>query len=1772
MEARKKKSSRLLAWVVVIAVAFTMTFPTAFVWGAETDATQETVVTEDQTPGEEPAVEESSNKDPTKAVQAETETKKAAKKAAAKTDTGNEDAAKIDGQGYATLAAAIEAADNSTIVLQNDVTEDVVIPTGKTITLDLNEKTLTNVKGHTIVNSGSLTVTGKGTVDNVTHGKAALYNKQGAIAELNGGTYTRSKENGINSADNGGNSFYNIQNQGTLTINKTVAVSQTGHFSSMIANGWQNGAQNSSKEPATMTINGGMFDGGLNTVKNDDYGVMNINDGTFKNVTQAAFLNWNEATVNGGEFVSEKDTILNGKLDDTMDKGQLTITGGTFTAGGTGLVVQKMGGSETIGEVSISGGTFSTNPSDYLATGYVAAKKDGAYKVVAGEGIAAAIGDDEYPSLAAAIEAAKDGQTVKLLQDVTVNEKIIVKEKKTITLDLGGKKIIGGDDLLKNKHTQPIEVNGGASLTITGKGQINGEKAYAAVGVMGAGSLIVEDGTLVGQYYGIAGNGLAENAGTEITIKGGEIKGIAADDNAAIYHPQDGKLSISGGTLEGATGVQMCAGEGSISITGGKIIAAGQDKKADKVEGDGLICDGAAISLVSRNYPGGDPSLTISAGEFTSANNDAVVAYKWNSDKTWETWTDAADHLKISGGTFSTNPSDYLAKDYAVNQTNEGYKVVKTADASGEAFIGKTYFDTVAAAIKAAKANDTVKLNKDVQVSMDEQNPAAILIQKNITLDGNGKTITATGDKKEIGHVIEVSEDAKAVVKNLTIDGGQTAKHGIQVYSKAGMQSEVKVTSVAVKNCTGYGFMVNGGKMTATRITADANGWGGVNIGQGQDVTLEPSFIFNSGTLQDQNPIQADNVGTNAPKVSWVTFGVNAGTWYATKSVRDTDKKTLIQWNRQLAGEAQTDGVTYPTLKEAIAAAESGTEVKLLKDVEVGMGTDKNAPAILIDKSITLDGNGKTITANKEAAEDGVGHVIGVQTPDVQIMNLTIDGNNGAARHGIQTYGTGSTAALTDVTIEDCYGYAVVANGSTVTADGLYTSGNGWGGVNVTKGKDVTEEPGFVFNYGDLQEDNPIQIDNVDKNAPVDAAWVAFGPDMDADWHHVTTTDDEGKTIIQFALGAAIEDISLNTEEMTLTEGDKGQLIARISPEEAYDTSVSWTVENDSEVVTVDENGIVTAEKEGKATVTATAADGDTKAKCTITVAKKAETADESVKVIVAPSVTTNEDNETIINEDDIIQAISNAQEKEEVVVRVPENASPVLSEDVFMAANESDAAKLVVEVPAKGNDTYAATFEFETSAIDKTVSVNTEIKKMRVPEKTGLPADAAAVGLAISHEGDFPAPATITITVNDETIKDGDTVYIYYLNNNEKLQLIDNGPLTVKDGKVTFTLSHASEYVISNEPIEPADAADIVDALIGKIGTVVYTDDVYQAIKAAKDAYNGFEKQYEGQTNLVEKYAALKAADEQYTKLDDQVKAFKAAVDDLYYNIEGAMTYAQQKKVEELTAAYKALNDDQITALEDYEWMYEDVLAARDASKDAEAVSQANCVSKLVDQLPATASYSAADKSKIDAARNMYNSVIAETPAAKALLTADLAKIEKAEAEYKNAKRAAYTNARISLSTTQYVYNDKVKTPAVYGLSAFVNGTDYTVAYSNNKKTGKATVTVTGKGDCAGLSAKTATFRITPAKAAISKLKKGKKSFKVTIKSQKSAGVSGYQISYSLKKNKSFKSTTTTKTSKTVKKLKAKRTYYVKVRSYKTIDGKKYYGSYSKIKKIKTR
>lgn len=266
----------------------------------------------------------------------------------------------------ATLSDALKNAGTteSTIVLKNNVTGDFTIEEEQNITLDLNGYTITNTSNHTITNNGKLTIKDSstentGTVDNVSHGKATVWNN--GTTTLEGGNFIRSQEAGIDANHNGGNSYYTLLNHGTMIVKDGVYVENKGKYSSLFENGWQNGNDNDSGKNSVLTIEGGTFSGGLNTIKNDDYGELTINDGEFANVSQAVFLNWNVAEVNGGTFAVENNAqsvILNGYLNGTMDQGQLTIHNGTFTANESGAFIKTMGGSKTTGEIEINGGNI----------------------------------------------------------------------------------------------------------------------------------------------------------------------------------------------------------------------------------------------------------------------------------------------------------------------------------------------------------------------------------------------------------------------------------------------------------------------------------------------------------------------------------------------------------------------------------------------------------------------------------------------------------------------------------------------------------------------------------------------------------------------------------------------------------------------------------------------------------------------------------------------------------------------------------------------------------------------------------------------------------------------------------------------------------------------------------------------------------------------------------------------------------------------------------------------------------------------------------------------------------------------------------------------------------------------------------------------------------------------------------------------------------------------------------------------------------------------
>ena len=275
--------------------------------------------------------------------------------------------AKVGDTYYKTLADAVTAADNATVTLLKDVTANVTIPADKTITLNLNGMTLTNVDDHTILNNGNLTITGTGRVDNISHAKGALYNKGTVV--INGGTFDRSQENGMNKGESGQNSWYTIKNVGTMTINDGATVQTAGNnaalgkFSSLVSNGYFNTNDyntNKGLEQPILTIDGGTFRGGLNTIKNDDRARLTINGGTFSNYYQAVVQNHNIAEITGGTFTAASDAntetygIYNCGCGADIDLGTLTVSGGTFT--GATYAVAEVSRQNAI--VNISGGQF----------------------------------------------------------------------------------------------------------------------------------------------------------------------------------------------------------------------------------------------------------------------------------------------------------------------------------------------------------------------------------------------------------------------------------------------------------------------------------------------------------------------------------------------------------------------------------------------------------------------------------------------------------------------------------------------------------------------------------------------------------------------------------------------------------------------------------------------------------------------------------------------------------------------------------------------------------------------------------------------------------------------------------------------------------------------------------------------------------------------------------------------------------------------------------------------------------------------------------------------------------------------------------------------------------------------------------------------------------------------------------------------------------------------------------------------------------------------
>ena len=275
----------------------------------------------------------------------------------------------------------------------------------------------------------------------------------------------------------------------------------------------------------------------------------------------------------------------------------------------------------------------------------------------------------KYESLADAVAAATDGQTIQLLQNNNVTAQVEVAGK-AITLDLAGYKIeYTGTSTLPSGV---ILVHNGATLTIDDSSDpdagsiVSGEKAYAAIALTKAGDdaanpavLVINGGIFTGYYYGITGNGSRPN--TQITINGGTITATATNDNLGIYHPQDGTLTVNGGTITAyASAIEMRAG--TLVINDGSFTATATTYSCNP-NGSGTTTVGAAIAIAQHTTKT-DISVTIKGGTFEGekainesnpqANDPApqVDFAVTGGDFTGEVSTVDVDHF-ISGGTFN---------------------------------------------------------------------------------------------------------------------------------------------------------------------------------------------------------------------------------------------------------------------------------------------------------------------------------------------------------------------------------------------------------------------------------------------------------------------------------------------------------------------------------------------------------------------------------------------------------------------------------------------------------------------------------------------------------------------------------------------------------------------------------------------------------------------------------------------------------------------------------------------------------------------------------------------------------------------------------------------------------------------------------------------------------------------------------------------------------------------------------------------------------------
>ena len=690
----------------------------------------------------------------------------------------------------------------------------------------------------------------------------------------------------------------------------------------------------------------------------------------------------------------------------TSHETSLTVAGDKTNV--TGKVMKGQQKKTEKMKVSVTGGTYSNPESvkDYLDASCTMGE-DGKVVALDATNSVAQVGGKYYKTFEAAVNAVNEGEKAVLLKDTTVEKRLTVNNDKKFTIDLGGKNLTLRDRFSIESAFVTVEngtITGDIMLTASGEdkaynsftlaenAKINGnygimvfQKEYGAnnfgttVNVNGEISGTASALWVLGNIttdYATAKNPVVVNVGSKAVMKNTSDNGTAlqmagacvvtVEDGAVItgntaIEVRAGKLTVNGGTITGTGTPTVVKPNGNGSSTAGVGIAVAQHATKQPIE---VVVNGGKISgytgLLVTNPEKNDGASVVKA----TINGGTFEAISGGTNAVSKDDNAAVMGLTIAGGTFKQfeNLKDYLEPGCALNASG----TVVPADNSVASIGGKGY-KTLAEALNAAAAGDTIKLLKDVTV----EDPIT-LNKENVVFDGNGNTlkVTSTGQHG----AIDVTAD-NVTIQNIKINSARN--YGVQFYNVAGGKLS--------------GAEITGGKYTSVYVNASG------------DITIENSVLnptadkyyaaieygMGSGdALELPGKVTIDGVTGNNPIAIWTDKASTAAmikkdNSYTTDNVADKINSNIVNKNSgsiEVNVEVEKDGkpVIDTTTKPGVGSSSSG-------------GSSSSSYTVNVE-----DSKNGTVTASHKSASKNTNVTLTVKADKgYELDELTVTDKNG---------------------------------------------------------------------------------------------------------------------------------------------------------------------------------------------------------------------------------------------------------------------------------------------------------------------------------------------------------------------------------------------------------------------------------------------------------------------------------------------------------------------------------------------------------------------------------------------------------------------------------------------------------------------------------------------------------------------------------------------------------------------------------------------------------